>query len=158
MSAVSSNATPFGGKAWEAVNSYTTTDNGRTATRDRFGVREKKLSQGEGEEEEGWVGGRTTVDDPVFCVKGIDEGKRPSAAAMYEKENDTGAKVCGKRRGERNEWGRGGAEKCQCACACVPAPPSLSLRSAAHILPVSHTTFYCYSRSPPPNTLSPQIT
>ena len=82
----------------EAVNTYTTTDNGRTATRDRSGVREKKLSQGEGEDEEG-VRGRTANDDPVFCVKGIDEGKRPSAAAMYGKENDTGAKVCGNAAG-----------------------------------------------------------
>jgi hypothetical protein len=95
---VSSNAIFFGGKAWEAVNSYTTKGNGRTATHDRSGVRDKKLSPGEGEEEEEGAGDRTTADDPVFCVKGI-EGKRPSAAAMYEKENDTGAKVCGNAAG-----------------------------------------------------------
>ena len=56
-----------GANSIEAANSYPTTDNGRTATRDRSGVREKKLSQGEGEEEEG-VGGRTTAagDPPVY--------------------------------------------------------------------------------------------
>ena len=108
------NATLFGGKAWDAVNSYATKGNGRTATHDRSGVRDKKFSPGEGDVEEG-VGDRTTADDAVFCIKGIG-GKRPSAAAMYEK-----VRSCGER-----EMGRGGAGGVRGAqTSWVPAPSLL---------------------------------
>ena len=115
---MSFNATLFGGKAWEAVNSNTTKGNGRTATHDRSGVCDKKLSPGEGEEEEG-MGDRTTADDPVFCIKG-------------EKENDTVVKVRGNAAGS---GGRSvGGELGGGYVRALVSPPPLSRPSAAHIL------------------------